>query len=68
MASKYGGLWIPRLGNRNLRNVEAYKILVDPNTRPPWTEVFRDHQGKRQTRAQLLQRFKGRYDAKDPGK
>jgi predicted amidohydrolase len=68
MAGKYGGLWIPKLGSRNVRNVEAYKILADPNTRPPWTEVFRDSQGKRQTREQLLQRFKGRYDARDPGK
>jgi predicted amidohydrolase len=66
MAGKYGGLWIPKLGNRNLRNVWAYGILVDPNTRPPWTEVFRDHQGRRQTREQLLKRFHGRYDAKDP--
>ena len=61
MAAKYGGLWIPRLGSRNTRNVEAYKILVDPNTRPPWTEVFRDNHGKPQTREQLRERFKGRY-------
>ncbi len=67
-AAKYGGLWIPKLGSRNVRNVEAYKILVDPNTRPPWTEVFRDRRGGRQTREQLLQRFNGRYDAKDRGK
>jgi predicted amidohydrolase len=66
--AKYGGLWVPRLGNRNTRNIEAYKILADPSTRPPWTEVFRDRQGRRQTREQLCQRFKGRYDAKDPGK
>ena len=65
-ANKYGGLWIPKLGTRNLRNVEAYGILVDPNTRPPWTQVFLDNRGKPQTREQLLKRFKGRYDAKDP--
>ncbi|MCU0917365.1 MAG: carbon-nitrogen hydrolase family protein [Planctomycetes bacterium] len=67
MANKYGGFWIPKLGNRNTRNVEAYRILVDPNTRPPWPEVFRDGRGRPQTREQLLQRFKGRYDARDRG-
>jgi len=66
MVGKYGGLWIPKLGNRNLRNVDAYKVLVDPDTRPPWTEVFRDNRGRPQTREQLLRRFKGRYDARDP--
>lgn len=64
-AQKYGGRWIPRLGNKNLRNIAAYRILVDPNTRPPWTEVFLDDAGRPQTREQLLRRFKGRYDARD---
>jgi predicted amidohydrolase len=63
---KYGGLWVPKLGQKNLRNVDAYRILIDPNTRPPWTDVFLDNEGKPQTREQLLKRFKGRYDARDP--
>jgi predicted amidohydrolase len=63
---KYGGLWIPKLGHQNLRNVGAYGILVDPSTRPPWTEVFLDDEGRPQSREQLLRRFNGRYDAKDP--
>jgi len=63
---KYGGLWVPKLGQQNLRNVDAYRILVDPNTRPPWTRVFLDNEGRPQTREQLLKRFAGRYDRKDP--
>jgi predicted amidohydrolase len=63
---KYGGLWIPRLGHRNLRNVGAYGVLVDPTTRPPWTDVFLDSEGHPQTREQLLVRFSGRYDVHDP--
>jgi hypothetical protein len=54
------------LGQRNVRNVEAYGILADPNTRPPWTQIFLDNEGHPQTREQLLQRFQGRYDRKDP--
>jgi predicted amidohydrolase len=65
-ARKYGGLWIPKLGNRNLRNVGAYGVLTDPATRPPWTEVFLDEEGGPQTRELLLERFGGRYDAQDP--
>jgi predicted amidohydrolase len=64
--SKYYGLWIPKLGNKNLRNVKAYKILTDPSTRPPWTQVFLDKDGNPQTKEELLKRFKGRYDANDP--
>ena len=64
--AKYGGLWIPKLGHRNLRNVGAYQVLTDPSTRPPWTQVFLDKEGNSQTREQLLSRFKGRYDANDP--
>jgi predicted amidohydrolase len=63
---KYGGLWLPKLGQRNLRNIPAYGALVDPATRPPWTDVFLDDEGHAQTRAQLLQRFRGRYDVNDP--
>lgn len=66
MDRKYGGLWIPTLGRKNVRNVDAYRILVDPNTRPPWTQIFLDNEGRRQTREQLLRRFRSRYDAKDP--
>jgi len=64
--AKYGGLWIPKLGHRNLRNVDAYRVLVDPSTRPSWTDVFLDAEGRNQSRGQLLQRFGGRYDAHDP--
>lgn len=63
---KYGGLWVPKLGTRNLRNVDAYSVLVDPSTRPPWTDVFLDTDGRPQTREQLLNRFGGRYDVRDP--
>ena len=49
-----------------LRNINAYRILTDPGTRPPWTQIFLDHRGRPQTREQLLTRFKGRYDAHDP--
>jgi len=64
---KYGGRWIPELGHRNLRNVGAYSILVDPRTRPRWTEVFQDDQKRPQTEDQLRKRFDGRWDAHDPG-
>ena len=63
---KYGGLWIPKLGHRNLRNVRTYAILTDPSTRPPWTEVFLDGEGRPQTKEALKKRFGGRYDANDP--
>ena len=63
---KYGGLWIPKLGNHNLRNVAAYEVLGDPATRPPWTDVFLSETGEPQSREQLLQRFGGRWDADDP--
>ncbi len=62
---KYGGLWIPKQGHRNLRNVNAYNILTAPSTRPPWTEIFLDLEGRSQTREQLLERFNGRYDSND---
>ena len=55
-----------KLGQRNLRNVEAYGALSDPSTRPPWTDGFFDAEGGSQTREQLLQRFGGRYDEHDP--
>jgi predicted amidohydrolase len=63
--SKYGG-WIPKMGHQNLRNPKAYGVLTDPAARPPWTEVFVDKQGRPQTREQLIERFRGRYDAQDP--
>lgn len=66
--NKYGGLWIPKLGNLNNRNVRAYSILIDPSTRPAWTKVFLDANGNPQTKEQLLIRFNGRYDADDPEK
>jgi predicted amidohydrolase len=64
--TKYGGLWIPKRGQQNLRNVAAYGVLVDPATRPPWIQVFLDAEGHIQSREQLLRRFRGRYDANDP--
>lgn len=66
LGSKYGGLWDSKAGGLNLRNVKTYGILVDPATRPPWTQVFFDRRGRPQTREQLLARFHGRYDADDP--
>lgn len=63
---KYGGLWIPKQGQRNLRNVKAYAALTNPSTRPAWTQVFLDEEGNSQTREQLLARFNGRYDEDDP--
>jgi len=59
----YGGLWDRKKGDRNTRNPWAYSVLTDPATRPPWTEVFMDDQGRPQTREQLMRRFGGRYDA-----
>ena len=64
--SKYGGLWVPKLGNQNLRNLPAYAPLVEPARRPDWTQLFLDNEGGPQTRANLLTRFQGRYDAHDP--
>lgn len=63
---KYGGLWDTKKGGWNVRNPAAYSVLVDPATRPPWTEIFFDEQGRAQSREQLLRRFQGRYDAHDP--
>jgi len=63
---KYGGLWLPKQGHRNLRHVGAYSVLTEPSTRPPWTAVFLDEDGNPQTKEQLLRRFNGRYDANDP--
>ena len=63
---KYGGLWDMKEGDHNLRNVWAYSILTDPSTRPPWTDVFLDDEGRPQTREKVLKRFGGRYDAHDP--
>lgn len=64
---KYGGIWDIKKGQHNVRNVDAYSILTDPSTRPPWTEIFMNDAGEPQTREQLLKRFHGRYDANDPG-
>jgi predicted amidohydrolase len=66
IGNKYGGLWDIKKGGQNVRNIGAYKILTDPAARPPWTEVFMDRNGNPQTREQLLERFRGRYDAHDP--
>ncbi len=66
LGNKYGGVWDTKKGGHNNRNTEAYPILTDPATRPPWTEIFMDRNGNPQTRDQLLKRFNGRYDVKDP--
>lgn len=65
-AHKYGGQWIPKKGNLNLRRPECYEVLTDPMTRPACTEVFLDEDGNPQTKEQLLERFGGRYDVRDP--
>lgn len=66
IGNKYGGQWIPKKGNQNIRNISAYAPLIDPTTRPPWTDIFLDKEGNAQSKEQLLERFKGRYDANDP--
>ncbi len=66
IGNKYGGRWYPEQGRLNIRNVDAYKILVDPSTRPPWTGIFLNKNGKPQTKEELIRRFNGRYDAHDP--
>ena len=66
LGNKYGGVWDIKKGGHNVRNTGAYSILVDPSTRPPWTEIFMDNEGRPQTREQLLERFRGRYDSHDP--
>lgn len=63
--SQYGGR-IRKQYMRNLRNPRAYKVLVDPAKRPPWTEVFVDSEGRPLTREQVHERFNGRYDENDP--
>lgn len=66
LGRKYGGVWDTKKGGQNVRNVWAYSVLTDPSTRPPWTDIFMDNEGRPQTREQLLERFRGRYDAHDP--
>lgn len=66
LGNKYGGKWNIKKGQQNLRNINAYSMLLNPSTRPPWTAVFMDNHGGPQTRQQLLQRFEGRYDPHDP--
>jgi predicted amidohydrolase len=63
---KFGGVFDEKKTIHNMRNPGAYSILVDPATRPPWTEVFMDDQGRPQTREQLLKRFDNHYDDQDP--
>ncbi|MDO9326890.1 MAG: DUF1080 domain-containing protein [Methanoregula sp.] len=65
LGKKYG-VYDEKKGQQNNRNVEAYSILTDPATRPPWTEIFLDDAGRPHTREELLQRFNGHYDAHDP--
>ena len=63
---KYGGIYEEKKTIYNMRNPGAYFILVDPSTRPPWTQVFMDEQGRPQTRGQIRDRFQGHYDDDDP--
>ncbi len=63
---RYEGLWIEKLARRNMRNPWAYGILTDCSTRPDWTEVFRDEQGRPVPKDLLLERFHGNWDDKDP--
>jgi predicted amidohydrolase len=60
LGQKYGGQWDERAGYLNVRNPTAYGALVDPATRPPWTQVFRDGAGEPQTPVDLLRRLGGR--------
>ncbi len=65
--TKYVGLYRDiRKGDHNLRNPAAYAVLVDPSTRPPWTQVFEDKDGRPQSREEITRRFQGHYDADDP--
>jgi hypothetical protein len=66
VGDKYAGAWDKRAGYFNVRNPAAYGALVDPATRPPWTQVFLSQTSQPQTRDQVLKRFHGRYDANDP--
>jgi predicted amidohydrolase len=66
LGRKYDGVYDEKKTIRNLRNPEAYSILVDPSTRSPWTQVFMDNQGRPQTREQIMNRFQGHYDDDDP--
>jgi predicted amidohydrolase len=66
LGRKFGGLFDERKTVHNMRNPGAYSILVDPSTRPPWTEVFMDDRGRPQTRQQIRNRFQGHYDDMDP--
>lgn len=66
LGRKYGGVYDEKKTIHNLRDPGAYSILVDPSTRPPWTEVFMDEQGRPQTREHLLKRFHGHYDSAAP--
>lgn len=50
----------------NLRCPQCYKALIDLAARSPSAEVFLDEEGNPQTKEQLLERFGGRYDARDP--
>jgi hypothetical protein len=54
VADKYSGAWDERAGYFNVRNPAAYGALVDPATRPPWTQVFLSQTGQAQTRDQVL--------------
>ncbi len=62
---KSGRRWNPKLGNRNLRNLGAYHLLVDPATRPTWTQVFLDEYSAARSPDRMLRRFRCRTDAND---
>jgi predicted amidohydrolase len=66
LGRKYGGVYDEKKTIHNLRSPAAYSILIDPSTRPPWTEVFMDAQGRPQTQQQIRDRFQGHYDDDDP--
>ncbi|HMI05539.1 MAG TPA: nitrilase-related carbon-nitrogen hydrolase, partial [Pedobacter sp.] len=42
LGQKYGGIWDIKKGQQYVRNVRAYSILTNDDTRPSWTSVFID--------------------------
>ncbi len=64
--SKFGGQTVLKNECYNRRKPSAYGIITDPSTRRPWTEVFLDEKGNRQTAEQIKESFNGIYDADDP--
>lgn len=57
ITKRLGG-WYPKMGRRAYRNPKAYKIITDPSTIPPLTDVFCEPEtGKTRSREELFKRF-----------